>query len=345
MGRYEPRTSENNKTRQTYEYAIAGDKENQKRVVYENPPLALERADNIVYDQKGLARHGSTIIEKYSVRAPGIKQLLFPRATNNLTQIPQGTIIESATPVTYGDWIGDFIRAMVCCPNFPEPLIIPAFLGTKEYVRRDLERLDVHYLIAEEPVLIEKASILRRQLPSYYWGIDEVAAYKSAFDIAPPLPRPGSILYLGRFGLKSEVVDRTYPSTATARLVKELGGKVFDTAFASPKAFDKMAPFAETIIADQGSELFGTMHWRTKNVIELTTDWWHNSSLFVARASGVENYAVIDIDHISIKALDEKIKYYLDAFGVLRPQNQTKTEFAETENAAIEQIQQIDAAA
>jgi len=74
----------------------------------------------------------------------------------------------------------------------------------------------------------------------------------------------------------------------------------------------------ETVIADQGSALFGVMHWQTKNVIELTRrDWWHNANLFIAKASGVERYAVIEIDGLDEAALRARIEGRLREFGVL----------------------------
>jgi hypothetical protein len=79
-----------------------------------------------------------------------------------------------------------------------------------------------------------------------------------------------------------------------------------------------MAPQMETVIADQGSALFGVIHWRTKNVIELTRrDWWHNANLFIAKASGVQNYAVIAVDGLDEAALRKRIAGHLRDFGVL----------------------------
>jgi hypothetical protein len=196
--------------------------------------------------------------------------------------------------------------------------VLPGFLAEKPYVSRDVAALGHEIVAVDAPTLIERAQVLRKQLPSYYWGAGDVGAYRSAFKITPPPARKRSITYLGRFGTVSESVQRDYPTEIVASIVKSLGGGVFDTRQSSPDAFNEMAPDMETVIADQGSALFGVMHWRTKNVIELTRrDWWHNANLFIAKGAGVENYAVIAVDDLDESALRTRIEGHLCEFGVL----------------------------
>jgi len=155
-------------------------------------------------------------------------------------------------------------------------------------------------------------------VPSYYWGPEHVAAYRRAFSVAPPRASEGSITYLGRFNTISEAAQREYPSEEVARITASLGGDVFDTRGASPAKFDELAPQMETVIADQGSALFGVMHSQTKNVIELAQkDWWHNANLFIANGAGVKNYAVISVNGLDEAALRDRIEGHLREFGAL----------------------------
>jgi len=104
----------------------------------------------------------------------------------------------------------------------------------------------------------------------------------------------------------------------TANIIEDIGGRVFDAREASPTKFNEIAKETQSVIADQGSALFGVMHWQTKNVIELTRrDWWHSANLFIAKGAGVENYAVIAVDGLDEDALRARIVEHLKAFRVL----------------------------
>jgi len=314
IGRYAPTPRSERSIRQTFAAKVTGDKPDQHFVEYavsrEN-----ERAKNLAYSESGIAIVNNRIVEKFSIRKPSIAELLTPINLHTARRLPRATIVECETPYTYGDWVGEFLCALVCAPELTGPVILPAFLGKKSYVTRDLKRLGVEFLIADQPLLIEDASILRKRVPSYYWGQQEVEAYRRAFGIAPSAPREKSLLYLARYDYPSEVVNRKYPSEAVSEIVRSLGGVVFDTRGASPDAFERLSAEAETVIGDQGSALFGVLHWRTRSVIELTTrHWWHNSSLFFAIASGVENYGVIEIDDLDDALLRQRIETMLSEF-------------------------------
>lgn len=314
IGRYTPTPRSEKSIRQTFAAKVAGDKPDQHFVEY---AVAREnsRARNLTYSESGIAIVNNRIIEKYSIRKPSVEDLLRPIDLRKARRLARATIVECETPYTYGDWVGEFLSALVCAPELNGPVIVPAFLGMKPYVIRDLNRLGVEFLIADKPLLIEDVAILRKRVPSYYWGREEVEAYRRAFRITPVAPKRNSLLYLARYDYPSEVVNRRYPSEAAAEIVRSLGGAVFDTRDASPDAFEELSAEAETVIGDQGSALFGVLHWRTRNVIELTTrDWWHNSSLFFAVASGVENYGVIEIDDIDGAMLRQRIESMLGEF-------------------------------
>ncbi len=316
-GRWKPYPEAGKAAAQTETLNVTGDKPAQRRLTYETPRPASETVNNLIYTPAGMGVVGGKIVEQYSVRAPSIPEILkAPRHAS--TDLIAGTIIEAETPYTYGDWVGDFICALVTTDKIVEPLVLPEFLAEKPYVMRDVKALGLSYAVATEPLRIGAATVLRKRLPSYYWNKGEVAAYRNAFNIDPPATEAGSIIYLGRFGAKSESVQREYPSEIVAKIVESVGGIVFDARDASPEKFNEIAGKTETIIADQGSALFGVMHWQTKNVVELTRrDWWHSANLFIAKAAGVENYAVIAVDGLDEAALRARIEGHLRAFGVI----------------------------
>ncbi|WP_425410137.1 hypothetical protein [Hyphococcus sp.] len=316
-GKWAPAGKAARQTEQTETLTLSGDKPAQKRLVYKLRRPESETVENLLYTAEGMGVLNGGIVERFSVRAPSVPEIL-KTPKDAARTIAQGTVIEAETPYTYGDWVGDFVRAMATANKIAGPVVMPAFLAEKPYVARDIAALGYSMEIADAPLRIEKAIVLRKTIPSYYWREEDVGAYRAAFGLAPARARKGSITYLGRFGTVSESVQRDYPSESVAAIVESLGGFVFDARHAAPDKFNDMAPQMETVIADQGSALFGVMHWRTKNVIELTRrDWWHSANLFIAKASGVENYAVIAIDDLDEAALRNRIEGHLREFGVL----------------------------
>lgn len=316
-GRWTPNSLAAKETAQTDTLTLSGDKPEQRRLVYKTPRPAQETVQNLLYTPEGMGVVAGKIVERFSVRAPSLPEILQAPKEAART-LPHGTVIEAETPYTYGDWVGDFVRAMVTADNIAGAVVMPAFLAEKPYVVRDIAALGLKMETADAPLLIETAHVLRKTVPSYYWSESDVDAYRKAFRLNPAEARKNSITYLGRFDTVSESVQREYPSETVAAIVESLGGFVFDARHASPEKFNAMAPQMETVIADQGSALFGVMHWRTKNVIELTRrDWWHSANLFIAKASGVQNYAVIAIDGLDEAALRQRIEGHLREFGAL----------------------------
>ncbi|MEX6632423.1 hypothetical protein [Hyphococcus lacteus] len=316
-GRWKPARKTELECEQKDQVTAVGDRGPQMRLAYKAPRSEFIDDTNIDYTPAGIALKNGVCIARYSIRPPSTVEILKSRTVKAARTIPAGTIIEAETPYTYGDWVGDFVLALTTAKNITEPLILPKVLADKSYVIRDVEALGISYIVADEAIRIEKARIMQKRVPSYYWGEDHVAAFREKFRITPPAPIPGSILYLGRFDTHSEAAQRVYPSQEVARIVESLGGTVFDTRNASPAKFDELAPHMETIIADQGSALFGVMHSQTKNVIELTQDdWWHSANLFIANGSGVENYAVVHIFNKTEADLRARIERHLREFGV-----------------------------
>ncbi|WDI32392.1 hypothetical protein PUV54_04190 [Hyphococcus flavus] len=297
---------------------VSGDRTIQHRLVYKHPRPEYLDVESVLYTPSGLAVSNGKYVAQYSIRPPSTAEIFTTPRNVNAKKISKGTLIETETPYTYGDWVGDYVLSLVTTENIIEPLILPSFLAAKSYVIRDVEALGVNYVIADEPLQIDNARIIRKRVPSYYWGPDEVAAYRNKFGVTPPPAKKGSILYLARFDTVSEAAQRDYPSEDVADIVRSLGGEVFDTRGASPEAFNVLASKMETVIADQGSAVFGVMHSQTKNVIELAQDdWWHNANLFIANGAGVQNYAVIHIYNKTRDDLRQRIEGHLREFGAL----------------------------
>lgn len=316
LGRWEPLAPEETATRQTEAIAVSGDRPPQQRLVYQTPRDEYLNVDNVLYTPQGIAAVDGRIIARYSLRPPSTLEILKTSSIAAANSIPAGAIVEMETPYTYGDWVADYVLSLITTDKITEPLVLPGALAQKSYVIRDVEALGINYVVANEPLRIEKARVIRKRTPSYYWGPNDVAAYRKAFNVTPPPTREGSLIYLGRFDTVSEAAQRQYPSEKVARIVESLGGKVFNTSEASPEKFNELAPEMETVIADQGSAVFGVMHSQTRAVIELAEDdWWHNANLFIANGAGVQNYAVIHIYDKDEAALRERIEGHLKEFG------------------------------
>lgn len=318
LGRWEAVSADEKERVQTETIPVSGDRKPQRRLVYKTPRPEFLDIEDVYYTPKGLALKDGRFVARYSIRPPSTAEILTSPKHPPAKEIDQGTLIETETPYTYGDWVGDYVLSLITTENLVEPLVLPGALAAKAYVIRDVEALGINYMVANEMLRLKKARVIRKRVPSYYWGPEHVAAYREKFNVIPPSARQGSIIYLARFDTVSEAAQRDYPSEETARITKSVGGNVFDTRDASPKKFDELAPEMETVIADQGSALFGVMHAQTKNVIELAQDdWWHNANLFIANGAGVQNYAVIHIYNKTEDDLRARIEGHLKEFGVL----------------------------
>ena len=289
---------------------VAGSYSYQDLRRYARPRPAIEMVRDCTYTANGMCWHNGKIVEKFSARRPSTKDLLQGEQAHLAKEfVSTGWMIESETPFTYGDWVGDHIRAICECNEKIELLLLPHYLAEKAYVKRDLDRLEIPFLPVRERVVVKEARILRKTVPSYYWHTEQVEAYRKAFSVSLTTPRPGSILYLSRGNLTGETVHRAYPSEEISKVIRDLGGTVFDTQQASPERFSELATEAETVVADQGSAIFGVLQWKTRNLIEITTDrWWHNSNLFFSRASGVQNYFVHVCDRPDRNRIGEKVR-------------------------------------
>ncbi|MHA7871788.1 MAG: hypothetical protein ACX939_05500 [Hyphococcus sp.] len=318
-GRWEPLSPEERATRQTdAAVPVTGDRVTQHRIEYAAPRDEFIDVHDLLYTPEGLAAKDGRYIARYSLRDPSTAEILKTPPGDSARAIAEGTIVETETPYTYGDWVIEYLQALITTDKVIEPLVLPVVLARKPYVIRDIKALGLSYEIADTLVRIGRARLIRKRIPSFYWRPEDVTAYRRAFNVTPPAATPGSMIYLGRFDIESEAAQRQYPSETVARIVESLGGKVVDTREVSPAKFDDLAPQMETVIADQGSAIFGVMHSQTKTLIELAADdWWCNANAFVAHGAGVRNYAVIHIYNKNEAALRRRIEEHLREFGVL----------------------------
>ncbi|MEO9827668.1 MAG: hypothetical protein ABJF50_25000 [Paracoccaceae bacterium] len=312
LGRYESIGRKNLEVRQTYTLDLKGDMPPQRRCVYKIQPPEQEMCGGLMYTPQGIAIKKGKIIERFSIRRPSLLELVKLPNLKDFGEVPTGTILQSQTPYTYGDWVGDFLHSIATAQSIVEPIILPNYLADKSYVKRDLEKIGINYIVCRTPIKINTAYILRKKLPSYYWNRQDVKKFREKFSIEPPEVNRGSITYLARFDTCGEAVYRHYPSSEIAKYVLSLGGHVCDTRYATPEDYEKISSNVETVIADQGSAIFNVVRWNSKHVIELTNrNWWHNSSLFFSKSSGVVNYSVISIDKLNYKDIEEKIEHFL----------------------------------
>jgi hypothetical protein len=276
---------------------------------------------NVVYTPAGFAWTGTHIDTALSARnIYSAKALLLDSLQRRGQTIPQGTIVESHFPNTYGDWTTEQIKSIALCPDFPRPLVLPAAIAARKYVQKELDRLGITFIAAQRPVRIRETFVLHKPRPGTLWIAEEAMAYQRLFGITPPQPRKGSILYLSRIDVKSEqkAAVRDYRSATIANIVKALGGRVVETGGIGRDDYAALAAEAETVIADHGSASLNLLQWKTRNLIEIVTDnWWGISIIFAGLASGVENHAVVCCNRYDETELGRLIEGHLRAFGAL----------------------------
>lgn len=294
----------------------AGSEYNQYRLEYKIPRSLKEEVDDLVYTPRGMAWWRGRLYERFSLQEPSIKDLLAQPSIREAIDLPQGTIVQVETPYTYGDWVSEHLMCLVRAMPICSPLLLPKHLMNKSYVRRDLELLGVVAVAVDQPVLIRRALVLHKTRHSHYLTKEDVNAYRCAFQINPVQPRSGSILYLSRLGQCSEGYERQYPSELAAGVLQELGAKIILTANTTFEEYRALATDAETVVADFGSAYLNLLNWNTKNLIILFTDaWWDGCALFLSKALGISNIALIRVNNIDRLELHHKLVKCLDSFG------------------------------
>ena len=284
-------------------------------------PASSQHLD-VTYTAAGNAWSGARLDTSLSAREFSSARAIFKdRLRFGGSVMDQATIIQSQFPNTYGDWTSEHMKSIALCPEFPRPLVLGREFSGRSYVQSELGRLGIEYITINRSVLIRKATVLHKPRPVTTWDLGDAEAYRRLLGIVPPVPRPGSILYLSRQGVESEQkkADRDYRSDVIAKIVTALGGRVVQTAGMTLESFAELAGEAETVIGDHGAALFNILQWNTRNLIEIVTDnWWSRCFVFLGTSCGVANHAVVCCDGRSEADLHTTLAGHLQAFGALQ---------------------------
>ncbi len=275
--------------------AGAGDTHVQHRLSFAAPRPLIEEADNLVATPRGGSWMGGRLYEKYSAGRPGLRMLAGARRP--VREVAEGYVIQSEHIDTFGDWMAEYLSPLSHLPNIDAPVYLPAAFARKPYVPRDAARTGIAFTPIDAPILIRKARIVRQRRVIRYWRAQDVDALRRLLRVEPAPPAPRSILYLSRYGEKSEVADRTHPNLLIEEIVRDHGGKVLRTADAGLDDYLAAARSAETVLFDHGSAAYNMIYWRPRRVVEFVSDdWWTNSFLFLANSIGVGDYTIICTD-------------------------------------------------
>ena len=102
-------------------------------------------------------------------------------------------------------------------------------------LQRELAHLGIEYVTLDGPAVIGRACVLRKPSPLTFWREEEVTAYRALFRLDPPPPKPGSLLYLSRAGVRSE----------QARAARDYLGRLgFDTSRMQLVSYGEERPVA-----------------------------------------------------------------------------------------------------
>lgn len=295
-----------------------------------NEPLELIKHD-LTYTPKGFAWSGWTLDGEASITTPSTLRHVYHASDFRAHEtLDTATVIQSHSWKTYGDWIPCFLRRIVLTDALIGPILFPAVMRGKPYLEADLERLGIDYRFCDRPVRIRKCQVLRQpsrhatRPTGHRWTPDQLTAFRAAMKINPPKPKPGSLTYLSRVGVKSNLtvaLDRDTRSDLAETVVTELGGRVVRTEGMAFQDFARLAEEVETLLCDHGAANCNLVQWAPKQVIELVPeDWWSWSFVPLARAAGAERYTVLRPRMRSAEAFAGLLRSVLrDATGRVAP--------------------------
>ncbi|GMG82695.1 hypothetical protein LNKW23_19080 [Paralimibaculum aggregatum] len=280
------------------------------------PRPAVSRLRDLRYTPLGLAWHRGAIEEAASFSPIGPPFIEIPYL-RPLERIAAATVVQTDHTVSYGDWVFEVVRRLVAAGALHGPLLLPRALAAKGYVRADLERLGIAYRAVTRPLLIGEALVLHKQHMTQRWTAEEVGLLRRRWRLAPPEPRPGSLLYLSREDVRSEVWSRSraMPHAEIGALVAARGGRVVRTGKLRFEDYTALAAEAETVVADHGSAMVNLVQWRTRAVIELVSDgYWGAGLMALGRAAGVGTHAILRANQ-DLPTLLAKLEHLLDTIG------------------------------
>lgn len=279
---------------------MAGTESNQYRLVYSKPQPLITHANDVTYTIQGMAWLGGRLERRFSFQEIGLRQIC--EAPGGERRVyARGSILQSQTPCTYGDWVSEHLAALalaLTAGQFVEPLLLPGYWFEKPYVSRDLATLGVRAEGLVETVRIEHATVINKTRISHYWVRPEVEAVIAAMRIEPRESRRGTAIYLSRRGEKGEGPrKREIDNALIEDALQAAGVEIVRTAGLRQDQYIALASGAETVFADHGSAMYNMLHWKTRRVVELfSPDYWDSSFLFFADSLGIHDYHLWQID-------------------------------------------------
>lgn len=280
----------------------AGEENTQYRIEFETPRPLFEDVENLIVTPDGAGWSDGVLYERYSAAPPSPRMMV--RRPSPERVVETGITVQSTHADTFGDWMSEYLAPLAGLDRIDAPVFLPAFMARKSYAKRDMARTGVAYETIDAPVLIRRAKVVRQPKYMRYWSAGHVIALRRFLKASPPLPRPGSLIYLSREKEESEIAIRSHPHNEIANVIEAHGGKIIRTANAALETFVDAGAEAETVVMDHGSAGYNMLYWRPRRVIELVSDdWWINAFLFFSHAIGVRDYTIIrsDIDGVSEK--------------------------------------------
>ena len=264
----------------------------QGRMAFCRPRPIWEAARDLVVTPMGGGWIAGQLVERFSACEPGLRMLFENRKPTAV--IDDAYVIQSAHKDTYGDWVSEYLCAIMRVFPLDAPLLLPVEIAHKAFVRRDLDTLGVDWRPIEAPVKIRRAKMLRQQKFFVHFPLEDETVLRRLFPARADSARPGSIVYLSRYGECSEVASRQYPNIAIEKVVATLGGRVVRTAAASIDDYAASAFDAETVIFDHGSAIYNAIGWPVRRLVEIVADsWWNNAFLMMGHAIGIRDYTII----------------------------------------------------
>ena len=283
---------------------------------FSSPVPARTEHNNVYYTPNGFGWTGRQLDQSLSVMLPRTLGRVWaerPRSTSR--RIAEGTIVQCEHPYTYGDWVIEHLTAIARGGDFPQPLVLPLWIGARGYPGKILDRLGIDYTIAEEPVLIEKATVLHKPHPAALLTRDVVEAHRALFGVTPETPAPGRLVYLSRAGIASEQVkiERENYSDLMGRVVEDMGGTVVATSAAGLDDYLALSRQADIVVADHGAAMMNVMFWRPRVMIELIDDSrWDTCFAFLSQACGIGYHGVIKGSGLDPDGLRAKLTAHIE---------------------------------
>lgn len=292
----------------------AGREHNQRRLVLVDPPPLVTRAARMLYTRAGMAWVRGSLERRFSFEEVGLRQLI-DKPWRAERRVSRGSVLQSQTPFTYGDWMSEHVAALAqasLAGLIVEPLLLPERWFAKPYVRRDLAVMGIRAESVDATVLIEEATVVNKRRHSHFWAKPEVDAVMAAMKMVRRPSLAGSALYLSRKGQRIEGPQRSVDNVVTEAAMEACGVKVVRTSDLGPEDYIQLAEHAETLFFDHGSAGDNLMHWQTRRVVELfraAPNYWDPSFLFLSDCLGIHDYHLWEIGPATtLEALSSRIE-------------------------------------